>query len=133
MYHCRGQVVAVFVAGPAWQFKGWPGLSSDGSPVDIFSKGETLLLVLYSSGVFHSVCVCVCVVWRAVKGFHVKFDEVKLDGNIQKWDVQLLNVSSVSVGVVGCVYNCVCVLQISKAKRHLDKASILKFWDTLDK
>ena len=29
----------MFVAGPTWQFKGWPGLTSDGSPVDIFTKG----------------------------------------------------------------------------------------------
>ena len=38
---CRKQVVCVFVAGPTWQFKGWPGLTSDGSPVDIFTKGTT--------------------------------------------------------------------------------------------
>ena len=36
----RNRVVAVFVAGPMWQFKGWPGLTSDGSPVDIFTNGE---------------------------------------------------------------------------------------------
>ena len=33
-------MVAVFVAGPMWQFKGWPGLTSDGSPVDIFTQCE---------------------------------------------------------------------------------------------
>lgn len=80
------QVVAVFVAGPTWQFKGWPGVLSGGSPVDIFSK---------------------------MKAFHVKFDEAKLDSNIQKWDVE--------------------VLQISKTKRHLDKASMLRFWDILER
>ena len=48
-----------------------------------------------------------------VKGYHVKFDELKLDPNISKWDVH--------------------VLQISKTRRHLDKASVLRFWDTLDK
>ena len=31
------RVVAVFVMGPAWQFKGWPW---DGNPVEIFTKGE---------------------------------------------------------------------------------------------
>ena len=31
------RVVAVFVQGPAWQFKGWP---HDGNPVEIFSKGK---------------------------------------------------------------------------------------------
>jgi parafibromin len=30
-------VVAVFVMGPAWQFKGWPW---GGNPVDIFSKSK---------------------------------------------------------------------------------------------
>jgi len=32
--------VAVFVQGPAWQFKGWPWLLPDGSPVDIFAKSK---------------------------------------------------------------------------------------------
>lgn len=31
------RVVAVFVAGPAWQFKGWPW---DGNPVHIFANSE---------------------------------------------------------------------------------------------
>ena len=33
--------MAVFVQGPTWQFKGWPWLASDGSPVNIFTKGKT--------------------------------------------------------------------------------------------
>jgi parafibromin len=33
------RVVAVFVLGPAWQFKGWPW---DGNPVEIFSKSISL-------------------------------------------------------------------------------------------
>ena len=32
--------MAVFVAGQQWQFKGWPGLAPDGSPVNIFAKSE---------------------------------------------------------------------------------------------
>lgn len=31
------RVVAVFVMGPAWQFKGWPW---DGNPVEIFAKSK---------------------------------------------------------------------------------------------
>lgn len=31
------RVVAVFVMGPAWQFKGWPW---DGNPVEIFAKSN---------------------------------------------------------------------------------------------
>ncbi|XP_064395224.1 parafibromin-like [Halichondria panicea] len=80
------QVVGVFVAGPMWQFKGWPGLTGDGSPVEIFTR---------------------------IKAFHVKFDELKMDKNIQKWDIH--------------------ILPISNSKRHLDKASVLKFWETLDR
>ena len=33
------RVVAVFVMGQAWQFKGWPW---DGNPTQIFSKGNKL-------------------------------------------------------------------------------------------
>ena len=50
---------------------------------------------------------------HAVKAYHVKFEEARLDPNIQKWDVS--------------------VLHISKSRRHLDKASVLRFWETLDK
>lgn len=41
----RERVVAVFVQGPAWQFKNWPW---NGNPVEIFSKGKILcwLMVL---------------------------------------------------------------------------------------
>lgn len=35
--HDWNRVVAVFVLGPAWQFKGWPW---GGNPVDIFSKSN---------------------------------------------------------------------------------------------
>ena len=40
-------MVAVFVAGPMWQFKGWPGALSGGSPVDIFSKSRNLSILYY--------------------------------------------------------------------------------------
>ena len=43
---CRDRVVAVFVQGPAWQFKGWPWLLPDGSPVDIFAKSKIRFLLL---------------------------------------------------------------------------------------
>ena len=59
------RVVAVFVAGPQWQFKGWPGLI-DGSPVEIFVK---------------------------IRGFHLKFIESPLEANIKKWNVTILEIS----------------------------------------
>lgn len=75
------RVVAVFVQGQAWQFKGWPL----GSPVDIFSK---------------------------IKGFHLKWDEVKLEKTVDQWNVE--------------------VLELSRHRRHLDKAVMLRFWSSLD-
>ncbi|XP_052093562.1 parafibromin-like [Mytilus californianus] len=55
------RVVAVFVQGPAWQFKGWPW---NGNPVDIFAK---------------------------VKAFHIKWSDLPLDNNVKKWNVTVLN------------------------------------------
>lgn len=76
------RVVGVFVQGPAWQFKGWPW---GGSPVEIFSR---------------------------IKGYHLKWDESKLDENVAKWNVH--------------------IIELSRSKRHLDKANLLKFWSSLD-
>ena len=39
----RDRVVGVFVQGPAWQFKNWPW---GGNPVDIFSRGEDVCLII---------------------------------------------------------------------------------------
>ncbi|XP_065830132.1 parafibromin-like [Oscarella lobularis] len=80
------RVVAVFVHGPAWQFKGWPWLTADGSPVDIFAK---------------------------VQAFHLKFEGFKTDLNVQKWNVQLI--------------------EISRTKRHLDYAAVLQFWQITER
>lgn len=38
------RVVAVFVMGPAWQFKGWPW---DGNPVEIFAKSNLIITNLW--------------------------------------------------------------------------------------
>lgn len=78
----RKQVVAVFVAGPTWQFKGWPSVLADGSPVDIFTKSKHV----------PSACFWLIHTIISVKAFHVKFEEAKLDANIQKWDVEVLQV-----------------------------------------
>ncbi|XP_064457592.1 parafibromin-like [Ornithodoros turicata] len=77
------RVVAVFVQGPAWQFKGWPW---GGNPIEIFSR---------------------------VKAFHLKWDEITLDSNVAKWAVH--------------------VIQLSRQKRHLDRANLLNFWEVLDR
>ncbi|KAF6773781.1 hypothetical protein AHF37_07356 [Paragonimus kellicotti] len=55
------RVVAVFVQGQAWQFKGWP-IGSD--PAVIFS---------------------------IVKGFHLKYTNMPLDANVAKWNVRVIN------------------------------------------
>uniref|UniRef100_A0A1I7X0V3 Saposin B-type domain-containing protein n=1 Tax=Heterorhabditis bacteriophora TaxID=37862 RepID=A0A1I7X0V3_HETBA len=57
------RVVAVFVMGPAWQFKGWRW---GGNPVEIFSH---------------------------VAAFHVHYDDMKLDMNVAKWSVTRLPIS----------------------------------------
>uniref|UniRef100_A0A6M2DG82 Parafibromin n=1 Tax=Xenopsylla cheopis TaxID=163159 RepID=A0A6M2DG82_XENCH len=77
------RVVAVFVMGPAWQFKGWPW---DGNPVEIFAK---------------------------ISAFHLKYDEMKLDKNVAGWSVTVLN--------------------LSRSKRHLDRALFMSFWEQLDR
>lgn len=48
-----------------------------------------------------------------ISAFHLKFEEQKLDPNVAKWSVN--------------------VLSLSKTKRHLDKAILHKFWDTLER
>lgn len=52
-------------------------------------------------------------VLHIVKAFHLKYDEVRLDPNVQKWDVT--------------------VLELSYHKRHLDRPVFLRFWETLDR
>uniref|UniRef100_A0A1I8I0F9 CDC73_C domain-containing protein n=1 Tax=Macrostomum lignano TaxID=282301 RepID=A0A1I8I0F9_9PLAT len=52
------RVVAVFVQGPAWQFKNWP--IGGGNPVDIFAR---------------------------VKAFHLKFADMPTDANVLQWNV----------------------------------------------
>ncbi|CAH1999441.1 unnamed protein product [Acanthoscelides obtectus] len=76
------RVVAVFVMGPAWQFKGYPW----DTPVEIFDK---------------------------IAAFHLKYDEMKMDPNVEKWAVT--------------------VIQLSRTKRHLDRAALMVFWEKLDK
>ncbi|KAJ8918024.1 hypothetical protein NQ315_011477 [Exocentrus adspersus] len=76
------RVVAVWVMGPAWQFKGYPW----DTPVEIFDK---------------------------VAAFHLKYDEMRLDPNVGKWAVT--------------------VIQLSRTKRHLDRAALMIFWERLDK
>ncbi|VDM96555.1 unnamed protein product [Thelazia callipaeda] len=77
------RVVAVFVQGPAWQFKGWRW---GGNPTDIFAN---------------------------VAAFHLMYDDQKMDNNVAKWSVN--------------------VLKLSRTKRHLDRAILARFWETLDR
>lgn len=48
-----------------------------------------------------------------VRAFHLKYDEARMDPNVQKWDVT--------------------VLELSHHKRHLDRPVFLRFWETLDR
>jgi len=80
------RVAAVFLQGPSWQFKGWPWLLPDGSPVEIFTK---------------------------IKAYYVQFEGMKIDPNVLKWDVHTLTVN--------------------QTRRHKDRASVMKFWESLEK
>ncbi|ELU13919.1 hypothetical protein CAPTEDRAFT_183964 [Capitella teleta] len=77
------RVVAVFVQGPAWQFKGWPW---GGNPVDIFDR---------------------------VRAFHLKWRELPVDANVQKWAVRVLN--------------------LDRQRRHLDRSQLQIVWEDLDR
>lgn len=57
------RVVAVFVQGPAWQFKGWP---YNGNPVEIFSR---------------------------IPAFHLKYDDMPIDANVAKWAVKIIELN----------------------------------------
>lgn len=57
------RIVAVFVQGPSWQFKGW---KYNQNPTEIFTR----------------ICA-----------FHLKFDEQPLDKNISGWSVKILSLS----------------------------------------
>jgi len=57
------RVVAVFVMGQAWQFKGWP---HEGRPVEILSR---------------------------IAGFHLKMEETALEKNIANWAVSIITLS----------------------------------------
>lgn len=62
----------------------------------------TTLPVHYNIMIFFAVCA-----------FHLKYDEMKLDSNVGKWAVN--------------------VIELSRTKRHLDRAALMSFWEKLDK
>ena len=50
---------------------------------------------------------------QTVRGFHMKWKELPLDANVKKWDVHVLN--------------------LDRNRRHLDRAALQEFWESLDK
>lgn len=48
----------------------------------------------------------------SVCAFHLRYDEMKLDANVARWAVNVLN--------------------LSRTKRHLDRAILMTFWEKLD-
>lgn len=50
---------------------------------------------------------------NAVRGFHLKWKELPLDANVKKWSVHILN--------------------LDRNRRHLDRATLQEFWESLDK
>jgi len=79
------RVICVFALGAEWQFKGWP--REWNGPADYFAH---------------------------VKGFHLMFEDEKVDENIKRWNVSILKISK------------------NQLKRHLDAVAVKTFWETLD-
>lgn len=52
-------------------------------------------------------------IYFTVCAFHLKYDEMRLDKNVEGWAVS--------------------VIQLSRTKRHLDRAALMVFWERLDK
>uniref|UniRef100_A0A915HLA7 Cell division control protein 73 C-terminal domain-containing protein n=1 Tax=Romanomermis culicivorax TaxID=13658 RepID=A0A915HLA7_ROMCU len=52
-------------------------------------------------------------IFSKICAFHLKWDDMNLDQNVAKWAVNILG--------------------LSRTKRHLDRASLIKIWDTLDR
>ena len=66
--------------------------------------------------VLHTTWILLCKCaddFPPVRAFHLKYDEAKIDPNVQKWDVT--------------------VLELSHHRRHLDRPVFLRFWETLDR
>lgn len=99
-------VVAVFVSGQASQFEGWPW---NGNPVEICSKSKSITMEqvpkasLFIIFLFFAFQVC---------AFHLRYNEMKLDTNVAQWPVTVLN--------------------LSRTERHLDRAVLMTFWESLD-
>lgn len=74
---------------------------------------SVLGIVFYKVLSFDCILSKECSVPHIVKAFHLKYDEVRLDPNVQKWDVT--------------------VLELSYHRRHLDRPVFLRFWETLDR
>lgn len=54
-----------------------------------------------------------CFFCTIVAAFHLKYDEMKVDANVGKWAVH--------------------VIELSRTKRHLDRAALMVFWEKLDR
>ncbi|XP_042881118.1 parafibromin-like isoform X1 [Penaeus japonicus] len=52
-------------------------------------------------------------IFNRICAFHIKYEEMKLDNNIANWAVHVLN--------------------LSRHRRHLDRARFLEFWEKLDR
>jgi len=52
-------------------------------------------------------------IFSKICGFHIKWDEVSLEKNIANWAVH--------------------TIQLSRSKRHLDRAKLMLFWEVLDR
>ncbi|EEC04671.1 CDC73 protein, putative, partial [Ixodes scapularis] len=94
----------------------WPLPNNLGSDLDVgqLLGGSRDVVVAYK--ILHYQCLGLTTdelgEFVPLKAFHLKWDEITLDSNVAKWAVH--------------------VIQLSKQKRHLDRANLLNFWEVLD-
>jgi hypothetical protein len=77
--------------------------------VSIFLSSVSVMQLVSPTKIDQTYVLCSL----SVCAFHVKYDDMKLDPNVSRWAVN--------------------VIQLSHAKRHLDRAAFRIFWDKLDR
>lgn len=74
--------------------------------VVVLAFRELVIVFSNARGYYYSFLFAVC-------AFHLKYDEMRLDANVARWAVT--------------------VIELSRTKRHLDRAALMIFWEHLDK
>jgi hypothetical protein len=118
-------VVAVFVAGPEWQFRGWPEIAAGKRPVDIFAKCQSVLFMCISP-------LTLCNPRQSLPRL--------LQGRQAARERQDMGLPPAG-GLSWYLWNTTLHFdlthpappQLNKTSRHFDAMVVFQFWDILDK